>query len=128
MPKTVFRFVIVLLPLLVMAFGLHLFILNMRDLPLFGNKIVLSYSINAVLAIAIIMALFKLKERYKDQIGFLYLFGSGLKFLVFFIVFYPSYHSDGVMSKLEFAAFFVPYVICLVLETIFLAKMLNKMS
>jgi len=53
--------------------------------------------------------------------------GSFLKFIVFFLVFYPPYKMDGNMDKLEFAAFFVPYVICLVLETVFTARMLQKM-
>lgn len=128
MSKTVFNIIIYLFIVLGIAFVLHLLVLNQLDLDLFSNKIVLSYSVNAILAIAILTALFKLKERYKTQIGFLFLFGSALKFLVFFLVFYPSYKADGIMDKQEFAAFFLPYALCLILETIYLSKMLNKMA
>lgn len=127
MPKTVSRFMVILLIALSISFCLHIFILNMLKLPLFNNRIIPSYLINALLAGVIFFSLQKLKERYKTQIGFLFLFGSALKFVVFFILFFPSYKADGVMDKMEFAAFFVPYAICLVLETYSLSKMLNKM-
>jgi F0F1-type ATP synthase assembly protein I len=60
------------------------------------------------------------------QTGFIFLGGSGLKFLVFFLVFYPYYRQDGVMATSEFAAFFIPYATCLILEVIFLSKQLNN--
>ena len=128
MPKTVSRFIMILLIVLSISFCLHIFILNMFKQPLFNNRIILSYLVNALLAGIIFFSLQKLKERYKTQIGFLFLFGSALKFVVFFILFFPSYKADGIMDKMEFAAFFVPYAICLVLETHSLSKMLNKMS
>ena len=128
MPKTISRFITSLLLTLGIFFALHLLVLKQLDLPLLNNKITLSYTINAILAITILTALFKLKERYKTQIGFLFLFGSALKFVVFFLIFFPSYKADGVMDKLEFAAFFIPYVLCLILETVYLSKMLNKMT
>ncbi|HPF97226.1 MAG: hypothetical protein KDD16_00715 [Mangrovimonas sp.] len=128
MPKTVSRFLVILVVALGITFSLHIFILNFFKQPLFGDKIVLSYVVNALLAGTIFFSLQKLKERYKTQIGFLFLFGSALKFVVFFSLFFPSYKADGVMDKLEFAAFFVPYVVCLVLETYSLSQMLNKMS
>ena len=128
MQKPVFNFITILLAILGAVFGLHLLVLKTQELPLFDNKIVLSYLLNAFLAIAIFIALFKLKERLKNQIGFLFLFGSALKFALFFILFYPSYKADGVTDKLEFVAFFIPYAICLILETAYLSKMLNKMS
>jgi len=53
------------------------------------------------------------------------MFGSFLKFAVFFIFFYPSYHSDGTISRLEFMAFFIPYIYALLIETLALIKLLN---
>ena len=52
--------------------------------------------------------------------------GSGLKFLLFFLLFYPSYKADGNMSTLEFISFFIPYAICLILEVSYLSKELNN--
>ncbi len=121
-------FSIKLIVILSFAFAIHLFALSSKSLPFYDNKIVLAYIINAILAIAIFGFLFKMKDKYKEQLGFLFLGGSVLKFAVFFIVFYPVYKADGTISKLEFAAFFVPYILSLILETLSLAKWLNKME
>ena len=128
MKNTFALFSIKLVVLLSVAFAIHLFILNSKSLPLYDNKILLAYVVNAVLAISIFGFLFKMKNKYKEQLGFLFLGGSAVKFVVFFIVFYPSYKVDGDISKLEFAAFFVPYLLSLFLETFSLAKWLNKME
>tara|TARA_R110002049_G_scaffold2056_6_gene14885 strand:- start:1204 stop:1473 length:270 start_codon:yes stop_codon:yes gene_type:complete len=87
--------------------------------------IVLAYLLNMVLALIIFSALYGYRVKYRDQIGFLFLGGSMLKFLFFFIVFYPFYNADGNMESLEFTSFFVPYFVCLLLETLFTARMLN---
>ena len=114
--------------LLVAAFGIHIGVLKFLNLPLFENKIITSYIINLVLVIIVFGVLYLLKDKYTSQLGFLFLIGSFLKFAVFFIVFYPFYKQDGEITKLEFAAFFVPYVLGLILETVSLSKWLNKLS
>ena len=117
-----------LISALVIAFGAHILALNLLDKPLFNNMIITSYVVNGLLAIAIFGFLWKFRERFKNQIGFLFLAGSLLKFVLFFIVFYPSFKADGNMSALEFASFFIPYAICLISETSSLVKWLNKME
>ncbi|WP_350289474.1 DUF6168 family protein [uncultured Croceitalea sp.] len=108
------------------SFLLHLLLLNFLELPLFENRIILAYVINFILAAAIFYTLFHFKEKLKNAIGFLFMGGSFLKFIVFFLLFYPVYKSDGEMQKIEFATFFAPYAIALILETYFTSKMLNK--
>lgn len=117
-----------LLLVLGIAFGIHVLILKTFEFPLFENKIVLAYSVNAVMAIAIYGFLIKMKEKHKEQIGFMFIGGSLLKFAIFFVLFYGTYKADGNISKLEFAAFFTPYVIALFMETFSLAKWLNKLD
>jgi len=116
-----------LILLVSLVFGLHLFLLQSKGLPLFDNKILVSYIINTFLTIGIVFLLFKLKEKYTNQIGFLFLGSSFVKFLIFFILFHGAYNTDGNIEPLEFLAFFIPYSICLVLETIYLSKWLNEM-
>jgi hypothetical protein len=114
--------------LLTVVFAIHLLVLNVLQLPLFENRIVLSYIVNLVLVIVIFGILYLLKEKYKSQLGFLFLAGSLLKFVVFFILFYPFYKLDNIITKLEFAAFFVPYVMGLIIESVSLSKWLNKLD
>lgn len=113
---------------LVIVFCIHLGVLHILDLPLFENKIIVSYVINFVLIIVIFGVLYLLREKYKNQLGFLFLAGSLLKFAVFFIVFYRFYKLDNTITKIEFAAFFVPYAIGLFLESVSLSKWLNKLE
>ncbi|MFT7498641.1 MAG: hypothetical protein ACI8QP_001227 [Porticoccaceae bacterium] len=113
--------------LLVVVFLIHIGILNFLGLPLFENKIILSYVINFLLAAIIFTAIYRLKETQKDNLGFLFIGGSFIKFLVFFLLFYPFFKLDGNIDKLEFSSFFVPYIVCLVIETTSLSKFLNKL-
>ena len=114
--------------ILVLAFAVHLGFLKAFNQPLFENKIVLSYSVNLAMVIGVFGLLFVLKNKFKSQLGFLFLAGSLLKFAIFFIVFNPSYRADGVITKLEFAAFFAPYALGLVFETFSLSKWLNSLD
>lgn len=119
-------FFIRLLLILSIVFCIHILMLYFLNFPLFKDMIVLSYVINAVLAIGIFGVLFKLKDKYGSQLGFLFLGGSFLKFIVFFVVFYPVFKADGQVTSLEFSSFFIPYIISLLFETFSLVKWLNK--
>ena len=120
------KFSISLLLVLALAFAIHLFILNLFDLPLFENRIILAYVLNYLLALGIYLSLFLLKRKMSEQLGFLYMGGSFIKFLFFFIFFYPYYKLDGGLDSLEFAAFFIPYLISLIFETLGVIEFLKK--
>jgi F0F1-type ATP synthase assembly protein I len=119
---------LLLLGSLGILFLIHLQAQLYLNIPSGSDMLLLSYVLNFILALAIFIGLFALRNRLKNQIGFLYMGGSMLKFLVFFLVFYPGYRADGIVSKSEFAAFFVPYLLCLILETVYTAKMLNTLK
>ncbi|NQV78334.1 MAG: hypothetical protein HQ490_08280 [Lutibacter sp.] len=119
------QFVIALFLFVSLAFGLHLILLYIAELPLFENKIIASYIVNLILALLIFSGLFFLRNKFKNQIGFLFMGGSFLKFFVFFLFFLPVFKEDGVTDKLEFASFFVPYAVCLAIETLGVMKLLR---
>ncbi len=121
------NFIIKLIALLTIVFGIHTYLLSTQNLPIFNNYIIASYVINALIAIGIFGGIYALKNKYKESLGFLFIAGSFLKFIVFFLVFYPKYKSDGIVTKVEFFAFFIPYIIALILETYSLSKWLNKL-
>lgn len=122
------RFILILVSLLGAAFLIHTQALSHFGQQLYENKIVLAYSVNVLLAIAIYLVMYVLRTKQAPNLGFIFLLGSGVKFLFFFLLFFPSYNSDGDMSRLEFAAFFTPYALCLIIETTFLARVLNRMD
>lgn len=124
MKNPFFHFIIILSIVLALAFILHIIILYSIDEPLFSNRLILAYTLNYLMAIGIYFLLYILHKRLKSSLGFLFMGGSLLKFIVFFLFFYGYYRADGDISRFEFAAFFVPYLACLVTETVLLAKML----
>ncbi len=121
-------FLSILLVALLIAFGIHVATLSYKELPMFDNLIILSYLVNFILAAVILFFIERSFKKESSQTGFIFIAGSALKFLVFFIVFSPVYKADGEMRIVEFAAFFVPYAICLTLEVIYLSKQLNTQS
>ncbi len=116
-----------ILVFLSIVFVIHVLINIFLNLPKFQHLITEAYVINAMLAIGIFWGLIALKEKYNNQIGFLFLASSFIKFFVFFLVFYGPYKADDQITFSEFVSFFIPYTICLVLETFYLSKQLNQM-
>ena len=122
------RFLLRIFFLVGVVFCLHLFFLDLKELPLFENKIILAYALNTSLAIFGYVTLYLLRNRFKDKIGFLFVAGSMIKVALFFLLFYGSYRTDGDISRLEFFAFFIPYTLTLIIEVFSLSKWLNKME
>jgi len=121
-----FRFVSFLFLFLLLVFSLHLGILYVFDKPLWEQGIVLSYGVNFIMAVLVLLLVERSLKRESSHTGFLLMGGSALKFLIFFLVFYPLYNEDGQMTTTEFVAFFVPYGLCLALEVYHLSKALNN--
>ncbi len=122
----VIRFLSFLTPALLISLWLHLLWQENNALVRGADQLFLSYSVNFLLAAGIFLFLFSVRKKYRNQIGFIYMGGSLLKFLVFFLLFYPGYRLDGIVTRTEFAAFFIPYLFCLIFETVFTAKLLLK--
>lgn len=130
MPKVnrILQFVVLIAVVLAIAFAIHTYLLGQAQFPKFGNSIVLAYTVNGLLAAIIFSLLYFYRLKLKNYIGFLFMGGSFIKFIFFFLLFYPNYKADGEIDKFEFAAFFVPYILSLVFETVFTAKMLQKLD
>ena len=142
MPKTL-KFVTTLFLILAITFGIHVSVLFVMELPLFSDRIVLSYGVNFLLATIIYLIIQQTLKKNGAQAGFIFMAGSALKFIVFFSAFYfhfglrvlryfsafyPFYNQDDVMQKTEFTAFFIPYAVCLILEVAYLSKQLNNQT
>lgn len=115
-----------LLAVLGPALLLHLWLVNVAHVALSSGNITKAYVANAALTLGILAWLLNLREKYKASLGYFFLYASFAKFILFFVAFYPAYNSDGLVAKSEFAAFFVPYALCLVVETTALIIRLNR--
>ena len=123
--KVVVTFFTQLIIGLILVFVIHTYILKSKSLPIYNDKIIAAYFMNGLLAVVVFLVLFFLRKKQKDQLGFLFMLGSFLKFAIFFIFFYPSYNTDGEATRLEFIAFFIPYIFSLLIETMSLIRLLN---
>ena len=65
-------FTIKIIVTIIAAFAIHLLVLKFLELPLLENKIVLSYILNATLAIAIFGLLFKYRKKVKSVFSYIY--------------------------------------------------------
>ena len=126
--RAIFNYLSKLFLTLVLVFSIHIATLYFLDIPLFENMIIQSYVINFVLAVIVLLVIEKTMQKQSAQAGFIFMAGSGLKFLVFFLVFYPSYQADGEMKTIEFITFFIPYALCLIADVIYLSKQLNNQT
>jgi len=124
--KPILQFSILLLIVLSIVFGIHLAILSYFNYPLFENMIIASYIVNYLLAFIIFIALYFLRKKYLDLLGFIFMGGSFLKFGVFFIFFFPVFKQNGEINTLESVSFLLPYITCLILETIYVSRLLNN--
>ena len=124
--KNLVRFIVILFSILLAVFIVHISILNFLNHDLFANRITTSYVGNFALTVMIFAIIYKNKEKKSESVGFLFLGGSMVKFILFFIFLNPFYMQDGLVSRLEFLSFFIPYSVALSVETQQLIKELNK--
>ncbi len=111
---------------LALVFAIHLTILLVLKKPLFENQILLAYVVNLLLALLIFIALLFFRKKANDYLGYVFMYGSLFKFTIFFIFFYPNYNKISGNLKQEFLSFFIPYLVCLIIEIKWLINLLNS--
>lgn len=126
--KNILSTLIYVIILGLVSFYTNLFIVQRVASTVNTQELSLAYFGNAVMAFAIVALMYLLQKRFKEQLGFVFMATSVLKFAFFFIVFYPRYHADGHMTKQEFLIFFVPYLIFLIFEIVVLSRFLNRID
>lgn len=124
--RNLLSFLAILLLVLSVSFAVHLGVRWWAGQSLWEHLLLVSYALNYFLAGIILFAVQLSLNKKSALSGFIFIGGSALKFIVFFIVFYPYYQQDGAMLTAEFLTFFIPYAVCLVLEVAFLSKQLNN--
>ncbi len=123
MTRYALKFLLVLSAVLI----LHVLVLYKIHHAIDYEWLFASYIINYLLALGIVVIILHYIDKLKTYTGFLFMAGSLIKFAVFFIAFYPHFKTDGVMNKTEFTYFFVPYIICLIMESKKLIRITNNL-
>ena len=126
--KPIFNYAFLLTLATVVTLALHYFALRGLDHDPLAHKFLLAYAVNFSLALLIGVILFFLRKKYTSSLGFIFMIGSMVKFAFFFVFFHPAYNQDLDISKLEFTTFFIPYLVNLIVEILFLIRVLNRME
>lgn len=124
--KYFWQFFLISAALLMLFFYLHNSYLRSAEYEFKHNHLLLNYVINFLMALVIFVVLLVVNNRNTSIVGYVFLFGSLFKFLIYFLVLQPLLKVDGQVEKTKFFFFFLPYAICLIVEVILLIKMLNS--
>lgn len=122
------RFISVLTILLVVSFVVHYFILSNLSDAFEINLLIYTYLSLFGMTALIVFAILKFQKKYFDQVGFLFLVGSMLKFALYFVLLKPYYLHFELSKSQAFLVFFIPYIISLIAESVYVSKLLNKLG
>ena len=118
MNKPLIRFHVSMIVVLFVSYLLHDYILDSQHLPLM-------YAVNFLIATIVYWLVYLLRNKQKEYLGFYFLAGTFLKIVVFLLVILPLIKEDNFVSKIEFFSFFVPYIISLIIEVVFLIDIIK---
>lgn len=106
---------------------LHQFVLDSQSVDIrFQLKPIYIFFAIASFLICIIFKSFTLFKKTKEQLGFLYLFTLFIKIILFSIIFYNSIVGLQDITKIESLNLLIPLLVFLVLEVVFISKLLNQ--
>ena len=107
-------------------FWLHTFATDRLGLSAQGQILKVCYLFNTLITLAFFLLLLFVSKHNPTILGWVFLLTTGLKFLLFFALIYPSFQRIGLSRMQEFLTFFIPYVAALTLEIHQLIKILNR--
>jgi hypothetical protein len=125
--KPLSKYLVFLLVLLVFYLG-QLILFKKLHINIAQRQTTIAYLINITVVILFFLFVDFFKNKFKNQIGFGFMLSGLLKFVLFFIFLYPVFNKDSVFSKQEMFAFFIPYSISLIYETLVVSKILNNLK
>ncbi|OFZ58095.1 MAG: hypothetical protein A3D92_02690 [Bacteroidetes bacterium RIFCSPHIGHO2_02_FULL_44_7] len=91
----------------------------------YGKGILLNYCFNYTIALLFFGVLLIYKDRKPERLGYVFLIASLLKFLLFFLIIYPSLGDNHSVRSPQFFSFFIPYLVCVILEITSIIRLLN---
>ena len=112
------------------SFHFYLFIILggsyfIHDCIVSFDHLILLYALNLSVACFVYWLVFLLRDKQKEYLGFYFLVGTLIKFIVFFKIVLPIFKENDIVSKTEFLSFFIPYLLSLFVETKSLISLLN---
>ncbi|HLO74284.1 MAG TPA: hypothetical protein VK164_10145 [Flavobacterium sp.] len=101
----------------------HLPVMNGKDAG-FYYSILLLYFIFFILSLVVLITVSKISEKNFDNTGMVFMIATSVKMVIAFFLARPILHLQD--NKIEKINFFAVFIIFLLIETIIVAKILNK--
>ena len=124
--STLLKFSAKLLLLMTGLFWLHTFAINQLGYTVQDELLRSCYLFNTLIALVFFLLLLLVSKQDPSVLGWVFLLTTGLKFLLFLTLIYPSFQADGLSPKQELLTFFIPYAAATTLEIHQLIKILNR--
>jgi len=125
MPKSLLKFSITFLVVLLISYFVHNTVVNFYSINTDTSILNFSYVFNGVYTLCLVTAIVLLVRKLKDQIGFIFLVGSFLKIGLFLA--FTKFNNQEI-EKSVFLDFFIPYIVSLILEVLYISKILNNLK
>lgn len=124
--KTTFRFLFIITALLTLSFAVHGLVQHQLGIGFLEKQIISTYTFNYLISITVFVLIKLLSVRHGSKVGFVFLYLSLLKFLLFYILILPGYGDFNGIRSAEFASFFIPYSISSIVEIFYLIRLINR--
>lgn len=120
--KHLSRFSLLLLSTAGITYLIHYLVVTnfFQETPL--ELLVFSYKFNVGITFLFTTTIILASEQLKEQLGFIFMVSGVVKLGIFLFLIKTSGFS---LDKSVFLHFFIPYVVCVVLEIIYVIKILN---
>ena len=127
MVRDIIIYSVVFFSLFLLSFSLHNFFIESKHIMLpFSLKKVYLFHLGFSLLICINFLIFSTVDKIFEQLGFIYLGTILLKLLLFAIIFYKSiFTEEGLLFDARLSLF-IPMIIFLLTEAVFISKILRK--
>ncbi|WP_298882769.1 DUF6168 family protein [uncultured Polaribacter sp.] len=127
MIRSILVFTIIFFSLFLLSFSLHEFVIENQQINLsFSLKKVYLFHLGFSLLICVNFLIFSTVNKIFEQLGFIYLGTIVLKLILFSIIFNKPLFSDEGLSFQARLSLFIPMIVFLLTEAIFVAKILKK--
>ena len=127
MIKSVVLYFLVFFSIYFISFTIHENWLENQEVILpFSLKKVYLFHLAFSMLICVNFKLLSIVDKIFEQLGFIYLGTLLLKIILFCVIFYKSIITEESLSEIARLSLFIPMIIFLLTEAIFVAKILQK--
>ncbi|MEO9570989.1 MAG: DUF6168 family protein [Polaribacter sp.] len=127
MIRSIFVFTVIFFILFLLSFSFHEFLVENQQITLpFSLKKVYIFHLGFSLLICINFLVFSTVNKIFEQLGFIYLGTIILKLILFSLIFQKSLFSKEELSFTARVSLFIPMIVFLLTEAVFVTKILKK--